>query len=1735
MKTNCSGQKFGSRKTNKEITDAEFNSITDETAGDFGIMLQLNGRSNWSFQFNDNGKYDPTSGTRNLTITAYATDGDKKCSTAASQVIIIDSDTPYFVDSSLELKNYSTNAKQAYTGSNIVKGKWYLIGIVRDTGSGIKGFKYKKKQTDEYTQLISTTGTSYTDTADSNFWVKPISSNDAEYNSGIDATVKNYRFSIPLGSDVSESIGSDSVTIHITEDKQNQPLSSEKTFSLSYDNKAPEFDMADAELSEDVSNTSGFYKFTGKVSEESLTVGQTTIRQTGVKRVAFYFTRDLTYSLNTKDANTYKKHGTENTNDLFDVMLYHSNKEDGSKDEDDNPIDDVDSGNMIVNYNGKVDSGDLTYDANEGLYWKKHSGSITSNTFTYTGSVDSNIHPKGLIKVNGVIYLIKDVSDLNVEIDSDVADSSSVDAYFAICNVIDNYGEKSTGRESTTKGYGYGYYPKRLKDDGDLITESFYADGTTWNFEAAINSKNLPDGPITLHFVAFDEAGNCSKWDSATDGADVKEGGLALTVKNNAPRIAGMTIGTDQNGNGEVDNDELINLYSNVYSNGYNTLGEETTDVEFPAGIKKTSDLKSVLTVKGKTIVKPELVGGNGKINYSYQVFEYGAGLNWSSTAEYLKAASTDTIIAEGITDEIATLTKPIELEVSDFIGKTDNKDSKQIKDGHFKKFKFSFGDSTPGTTLKNGAPNAATLSVLMDVALREENKAKNWILPFYWNSKDDASTLFNTNGALGHIELSKDLPEGTFTSDNTDKEYDLDPKVSGKIKIEGIAQDDTLLRDIYVQFNKIMGNGTGSLGSANTVIASYDADNATWTTNSPMGENNAIDSTKGWAAAVQKATYGDLLKVGIITELPKDVEETDKVKYTTQEYGHVVHWILYVDTAILRDANGVIAADKDVKVTATSTDRGTPKWSTTNNGPVFEANTAEITNSSVTQSGGTDGSTGKDKLSGYYQMDVVPYITSIKTQLSGSERIPSTQNRSANGWYAVRRGEAIEISGFNLNANDTTNKTKVQINGTNVTPSKFTDANTVYVNVTSKTLTNGNIDVLVNTGSNTYITSLNNKNAKPVFDGDMNCTAVSYNAEQNDRNNDLLTDDRQIYIMDVTQTTQTAEVRKVDMFVRGNTLNFSAGYDSSQFAYFKDISNTMSATSLRSSYTRYFENKMAMNSNGTIFTISSCGDTLHTDSGWDKMPSKFALTKGDTSNQWEYNAGANVVYLESNYNGAAFNNLDRIWNPDIVVTGDDAETEGYISYYDTTQKLVKFRYFDWKTTGHNLSRYRQGSSDTANTEQAVIIYTDPDDNTKKYNQGFVAIAGSDSNSPYSSVAVDGNGNAIVSWFDAKSKELKLKYNISPATSFSGYQSFNTIPVGQTYTQSANTNYTFIYNADRESFYATNINNNQAGKYVKIGDDYFKLQYDNRYSVNGTNYYHYKIQCYTSAEGFTSRLYTGTNNNNIIAGKFMLTVDNKSPRLVSFSFGKATEGDNIHEFAYQLGLLLGAGNYGAYCEVDPVTNKATVRSMQTGDGSKIRITEVTGGAVDNPVDGCGNPWIERTIDKNEAGKYVAMTVDSKNGVHLAYHATGTSDLKYAYLKSVDQTEDPVVVTVDGYQQVGQYIDIATARRTLKNEAGQDISCIVPFISYYNLSYADSTSAVKCAYLNKPLIPVTGTATITSANAEGCVDEKFTGNWEVTNIPCATVPVQYRVNVGVKTNGDVIVSYLGDTVEYVKVW
>ncbi len=208
--------------------------------------------------------------------------------------------------------------------------------------------------------------------------------------------------------------------------------------------------------------------------------------------------------------------------------------------------------------------------------------------------------------------------------------------------------------------------------------------------------------------------------------------------------------------------------------------------------------------------------------------------------------------------------------------------------------------------------------------------------------------------------------------------------------------------------------------------------------------------------------------------------------------------------------------------------------------------------------------------------------------------------------------------------------------------------------------------------------------------------------------------------------------------------------------------------------------------------------------------------------------------------------------------------------------------------------------------------------------------------------------------------------------------------------------------------------------------------------------------------------------------------------------------------------------------------------MQTGTSSSISITNLSSGEVNTAVAGAGQPWNKVTIDDESAGQYIAMKTDSKGGIHFAYYDTGNGDLKYAYMSSVTAT--PVAVTVDGYQQVGQYVDLAIREGVTIDGT----SCIVPYISYYSMSNADTARSVKVAKLVKPLIPMTGAATIaptteTEAGSGGSFDELFTGNWEAYHVPTNGIPVQYRVNIGITSGNNVYISYLADRqIEYVKV-
>ncbi len=284
-----------------------------------------------------------------------------------------------------------------------------------------------------------------------------------------------------------------------------------------------------------------------------------------------------------------------------------------------------------------------------------------------------------------------------------------------------------------------------------------------------------------------------------------------------------------------------------------------------------------------------------------------------------------------------------------------------------------------------------------------------------------------------------------------------------------------------------------------------------------------------------------------------------------------------------------------------------------------------------------------------------MPYVTGVTTELSeGNKKRPTVLSRSALGVYPVRRGSNITVKGFNFNGTSS----KVLVGTQEYTPTSESTTNSLVITTDENTTSSG---IVAQTGA---VTSLNNQTSKSVTTGTGNNAVtriIEYNTEPNGQNNDLLTDERKVKVVDVYTTTDPEDKRMLDMAISGNNINFSAGYKDAYFSVMMGASGTSVGTisNLRNSYTRYFDNAIAVNESGTPFTVSACGDTLGTPVGeWGDGPSQFALRKGTNYTGinyiWEYNDISNnttLLVLDSNWNGADLNNLDRFKWPAITVT----------------------------------------------------------------------------------------------------------------------------------------------------------------------------------------------------------------------------------------------------------------------------------------------------------------------------------------------------------------------------------------------------------------------------------------------------------------------------------------------------
>ncbi|MDY3885898.1 MAG: Ig-like domain repeat protein, partial [Treponema sp.] len=145
-------------------------------------------------------------------------------------------------------------------------------------------------------------------------------------------------------------------------------------------------------------------------------------------------------------------------------------------------------------------------------------------------SANANIRKGGLIKIAGGYSLITEVSGTTVKF-SPTASTTFKQAELILAQVVDHKITESVGSDGKTV----------VNDDGDEMIETINQIGSSYNWTASIDSNNIPDGPVTIHVVAIDNAGNST------------HGSIATKVENNRPRIAKVLLGTDLNDSGKYD------------------------------------------------------------------------------------------------------------------------------------------------------------------------------------------------------------------------------------------------------------------------------------------------------------------------------------------------------------------------------------------------------------------------------------------------------------------------------------------------------------------------------------------------------------------------------------------------------------------------------------------------------------------------------------------------------------------------------------------------------------------------------------------------------------------------------------------------------------------------------------------------------------------------------------------------------------------------------------------------------------------------------------------------------------------------------------------------------------------------------------------------------------------------------------------------------------------------------
>ena len=1282
--------------SNTRLDESAAESVTDAEASQYAILANFGG-TNWDLSINSASEFNNDDDVNQIAVRAYAYNG--KLSVPAYSVMTFDADAPEMSDRYLrQYDGSAVSASRVYRDGIYISDKnesgnaavWYVTFTLKDSDK-VKKIGFSNTSAEAAKGAADLTSTS-------------------EYCSAENGDYSVVKIKYPLSQSI--TVGKETLYVYYEDAKDQNPGKGHYTFTVNHDNVDPAIaaeGSADFNISPTVCNSNGWYTLGSKASEPA-TSGAS---QSGFARVVVYFKRAA-------------------SNKIFDPMYSKG-------------YDMYDSGGG--NYTIATDSGVVQ---KEGLYWKQKTVTVSGSAVTLS-EADASVHKGGLVKISGVNYRISSVSGTSVAIESETEyDSQSVTAYFALGNVIDNTIKESEGSgfaRNTLSGYGYGYgrgTPAHDNDDGDLMIESVLATGSDYVWEACVNSKNIPDGPIDICYTVYDAAGNYATG-SVTNSAN------SAFVSNNAPRLANVTIGTDYNGNDEIEAAESYTWFAQSKASWEEALAAITVQGE--------TDGSAYITAKGKTTITPEILGGNGALYYSYSyptsAQDYASGYN---TTAFM---ASDTGSDSSREDQKASNSQAITMQVGDLM---------QAYKGTGE-YTFVIYDSTEETVGVPAATNSnppssqhADITLYMDNQVNDTTAPIGKIQRFYWNGINDNS-IYGSSSAqdprdlLGHIELEGELPSKDFT--DTSGEMDKDPKVSGKIVIRGSAYDALRLDSLYVTLPGFTGLSglvdsglTGTDSAKFYTVATFDAASQKWSDSDDatitlasngwrFNVDSNVFSANGhyvtWSLELDTSKYNSTAPAAVdkkIEFMAKDMGAPTCGSGT--EYTSVDGTTKYAASAFNSKKQSSYTDDSEVSSAVYATDSQAAAGAYYASAAAAKADTSS-TYASAAYYKRDFASIGAGEASGmssvkvyqvtfagspYYRVDIVPYITKIYTNLAKSNTSNwSVFNRTAAGNYPVYtyvnsttstttmetgESETAQVYGFNLNG--------LKYNGSDLTAvaagdrQDTSDAYDCYSFDAAKVLSGSGAQEVEFTVND--CATLNNKNAnggKGAYSGTPNDSPTSagdleeeysvyanyYNRLPNDSNNNRLTDDVRFEVWQINNSAAVPISNKiVEPVMKINPSNGMIG-----FAFENDPTYFSMPTSTRSyDYWAGTYDKITVPN----FDYTSSGEAVAVGEGNDISGSTSDLFVLFYS-KWNYDHavtstcnGSNCLRLEPIGHNTGGNYWDklRIQSPSVVTAGSHV----YLAYYDHINSEIRFKSSLKNGIPESIGTFGNFSDDYTNT-----------------------------------------------------------------------------------------------------------------------------------------------------------------------------------------------------------------------------------------------------------------------------------------------------------------------------------------------------------------------------------------------------------------------------------------------------